>query len=476
MKKRGFTLIELLAVIVVLAVIALIAVPIVLNLIEKSKEGAFKDSAYAVSKAAGNYYVVNYEDKDKITNKILDITELDYTGNVKEGTIVFNQDGNYAFIIMQDEYCAYKYATSSEIFLGNVISSTCVVDDIPISMDDLITANIVEEAKKTNIVIGTDGVISYTEGSSKSEYIVSSDGVITKDGVEIIDSTERDNTYSTLMTAILSDTTATSMLVQNQTLIDGFKNNEAAMNVMLDGLVDYFNAQYSAETIKSSMAVIEDNISNLVGGTATITEGTSTADKVSKYISTLKNVTNYADIIITNFNSILNVDAFTKALVKLSNADEVLFKNSEVLNKLFSNATVFQIMANNTVLMSKIADTQESRTAMYNNYKVTQSILASSTVALNVMSSRAVTYSIEGTSSVSKVVYSGKGFVLNMSFNSSETASLGNFTDGSAKETLKGKTLGSVTTKSINKFVSTLYLGHNKSNGTRIVTAKLFKI
>lgn len=45
MKKQGFTLIELLAVIVILAIIALIATPIVLNVIENSKEKAVERSA-----------------------------------------------------------------------------------------------------------------------------------------------------------------------------------------------------------------------------------------------------------------------------------------------------------------------------------------------------------------------------------------------------------------------------------------------
>ena len=50
--KFGFTLIELLAVIVILAIIALIATPIVLNIIEKAKEGAARSSAYGVIDAA----------------------------------------------------------------------------------------------------------------------------------------------------------------------------------------------------------------------------------------------------------------------------------------------------------------------------------------------------------------------------------------------------------------------------------------
>ena len=44
--KKGFTLIELLAVIVILAIIALIATPLILNVIDDSKKGAFKSTAY----------------------------------------------------------------------------------------------------------------------------------------------------------------------------------------------------------------------------------------------------------------------------------------------------------------------------------------------------------------------------------------------------------------------------------------------
>ena len=40
MKKKGFTIIELLSVIVVLAIIALITIPVVTNVIEKSRKEA----------------------------------------------------------------------------------------------------------------------------------------------------------------------------------------------------------------------------------------------------------------------------------------------------------------------------------------------------------------------------------------------------------------------------------------------------
>ena len=55
--KKGFTLIELLAIIVILAIIAVITVPIILNVIEKSKKGAMINSAYGYVNAVNKFYV-----------------------------------------------------------------------------------------------------------------------------------------------------------------------------------------------------------------------------------------------------------------------------------------------------------------------------------------------------------------------------------------------------------------------------------
>ena len=49
--KRGFTLIELLAVIVILAIVALIATPLILNVIDNAKKGAFENSVYGIIEA-----------------------------------------------------------------------------------------------------------------------------------------------------------------------------------------------------------------------------------------------------------------------------------------------------------------------------------------------------------------------------------------------------------------------------------------
>ena len=74
MNKKGFTLMEWLAVVVVLAIIALIAVPIILNVIEKSKQSSAVDSAYGYLNAIEKYTVLNQVDNVK------------YPYNIKNGT------------------------------------------------------------------------------------------------------------------------------------------------------------------------------------------------------------------------------------------------------------------------------------------------------------------------------------------------------------------------------------------------------
>ena len=81
--KKGFTLIELLAVIVILAIIALIAVPIVLNIINDSKESSLLRSAEFYLDAA----------KYTIANAFLYHRGLkDGTYNLKDGDICLNTD------------------------------------------------------------------------------------------------------------------------------------------------------------------------------------------------------------------------------------------------------------------------------------------------------------------------------------------------------------------------------------------------
>ena len=73
MKNKGFTLIELLAVIVILAIIALIATPVILNIIEDARVGAYENSAKLVVSTIEKSYAGAYMAKDGKTPLLTEV-------------------------------------------------------------------------------------------------------------------------------------------------------------------------------------------------------------------------------------------------------------------------------------------------------------------------------------------------------------------------------------------------------------------
>lgn len=100
--NNGFTLIELLAVIIILALIALISTPVVLNVINSSKEGAAKDSAWGAIDAVRVNYTESVNDPNFVAGEAVVYDFAQSTGeNVKmsgtkpkSGTITVDKDGN----------------------------------------------------------------------------------------------------------------------------------------------------------------------------------------------------------------------------------------------------------------------------------------------------------------------------------------------------------------------------------------------
>ena len=88
--KKGFTLIELLAVIVILAVIALITTPMILGVIETSKESSAKVSAYGYIDAVETQVAINELDANKtnIEDGVYEVEDLKNTyGLVVKGEL-----------------------------------------------------------------------------------------------------------------------------------------------------------------------------------------------------------------------------------------------------------------------------------------------------------------------------------------------------------------------------------------------------
>ena len=124
-KRKGFTLIELLAVIVILAIIALIATPIVLNIINTARKGAFARSAEGIVKSANLFYAQGLVDNPNAkditftcnntectTNDVLDAngnpSKLDVDGKIGTGTVTIYEDGKVSLTLTDGTNVATK--------------------------------------------------------------------------------------------------------------------------------------------------------------------------------------------------------------------------------------------------------------------------------------------------------------------------------------------------------------------------------
>ncbi|MGM9850381.1 MAG: prepilin-type N-terminal cleavage/methylation domain-containing protein [Bacilli bacterium] len=117
-KKNGFTLIELLAIIVILAIIAVITVPIILNIIEKAKQGAATNSALGYKDAVQKFYTSELFRDNSI--------KLSGTYTIENGNLTGVFDGTNS---ETKEIPLSGTAPTSGTFIyeNNILKSGCIV-------------------------------------------------------------------------------------------------------------------------------------------------------------------------------------------------------------------------------------------------------------------------------------------------------------------------------------------------------------
>ena len=129
MKRKGFTLIELLAVIVILAIIALIATPIVLDIIDDSKESSIKRSielyGNAVEQAVASSQIKGsdvpsgqYKTTDGKTLTQGNTTiKVDYKGSKVVCDVYITTDGEVSLknCIVNDKKTEYTYGKEEDV-------------------------------------------------------------------------------------------------------------------------------------------------------------------------------------------------------------------------------------------------------------------------------------------------------------------------------------------------------------------------
>jgi len=127
-EEKGFTLIELLAVIVILGIIAVIAVPLIGNIINKSRTDADVNTASQVYNAA-RMYVINQNNGD-FTNQVVTVAEMQ-TNNFLDATLVlpstksplngtdskvtFDNKGKLVNVVLKDSGSSNTTYTATEV-------------------------------------------------------------------------------------------------------------------------------------------------------------------------------------------------------------------------------------------------------------------------------------------------------------------------------------------------------------------------
>ena len=189
--KKGFTLIELLAVIVILAIIALIAVPLIINMIEESREKAAVISGWNYVKAV-NYKIAQEALNDKITplgeyvigenelqidaDNIENITgsyEIGATGVLTAGLCVNKYSVEYssgkAYIKKNADYCGGGYVfTEPDAIL---VSALCESSDA----DSIYESNDKYKIKKMEDLVCLSNVVNSGKNFSGKEIYLLSD-------------------------------------------------------------------------------------------------------------------------------------------------------------------------------------------------------------------------------------------------------------------------------------------------------------
>ena len=188
-RKKGFTLTELLAVIVVIAIIALITVPVVFGLIEKSREGAFKDGVILASKAVDYYLYDNH--MEKLSPDGVEVNKLNITSNFTAGTFKEKNNEYFSWYVTDGNYCAYGPISDLKI------SKNC--DKMDESEPELDSSKLNTTATSNGLTINIlRGFATDFESGIKSYTITvyDEDGKTVKDTPKIFDNVNTNKNYS----------------------------------------------------------------------------------------------------------------------------------------------------------------------------------------------------------------------------------------------------------------------------------------
>lgn len=176
-KRKGFTLVELLAVIVILAIIVLIATPIILKVIEQSKEGAAQRSVEGYLDTVEKTIIIQELKQDN--NMKEGIYELPYLKNSvkgntpKKGWFILDKGKIIAYSFIIDGYKISKAVPSGESETNVTVSKGTITNTIPNTYEVVKKCKLVEG---TALEIGSKYSCDPGDGVDKNFYILFKEG------------------------------------------------------------------------------------------------------------------------------------------------------------------------------------------------------------------------------------------------------------------------------------------------------------
>lgn len=128
-KNWGFTLVEVLAVIVIIGFISVITIPSISNTIVESKKATFESQARGIVRSAKYEFKriemigdippeITFQFTNGVETSNVADAKLEYDGEkVKNGIVKINDDGEVAFAIYNEEWCATKKHNLNDIVI-----------------------------------------------------------------------------------------------------------------------------------------------------------------------------------------------------------------------------------------------------------------------------------------------------------------------------------------------------------------------
>ncbi len=274
MKEKGFTLLELLAVIVILSVITLITVPMVMNVIEESKQKALVSSVQGILDST-DYFTMSHEKgvyeflfDEEHKGSTLKGESLEYKGNIDgEGKLYLDKEGNTSICISNDKYYVYKNYNSG-IIVGNKKTGNCIIgfDALTnkyVAMLDNGTGNVsnVYSKDEVNNLVDAKATELDTKIASNTTEITS-----IKSNIEELQNNLNDYALQSELEQTNSNLNNLSSLVNsNQKNIDLLNNNLKVSNYVISPSSPYYysGAYISFTKIGKIVMVTVGDIQNL---------------------------------------------------------------------------------------------------------------------------------------------------------------------------------------------------------------------